>query len=685
MSTGSVAETQQKPSQAPAFSYEPLEDAAKQIRLVEIVQQTNNCLAIHLSQHDVLNAPEYNAISYTWSDGGIIRMTDITVNGQAMRVTKNCRYALEQAHSHHHQPPPTQSYFWIDSICINQNSNIEKQHQVAMMGCIYAQAARVLACVGPHQDNSEDLAKILEPMKDLRQKHPAQLNHWSKTNECNIDKADPILKSACLDLFWNPDTPDYEAIWGFDLKLLNFSERYYWTRLWIIQEVASAKELEILCGSDKFSRSDVYLLHWIAAYCSGFPGRSSTPVGREASPNLQAFYGDSNNQSFSHFKFVLSCNSIDRVPALTALSFQSPFGCSRPEDRVYGMLSQIQWPETDPPIHLEPMYKPSVNFDLAELFLSFPKCSHENVMGIFKALEICHDLDKIEELVAARSRTSKEPQNSSKSSICQYDLNIWTYEVITENNMGQLTARLRCKDGVINYSPTMLNMIDNAPKLLYAESRIAAVLCSEARKGDLLAKMPFGECLLVLRYSGSFDEYHIVGQGLLLEGYTIPRFRIQEEILMKIMDKHRRSFNHYLADHTWLVREGFERHRRDPVLCSMYLQKIYEGERALQNHKDDLQLRNERLGIIDTGLGMVRKLLQVQTSLLGETRRSRFESRRNETPAPFILELEPLELLLLGCQDLEKDGSRNRRKMIQRLNTTIHGRAFGPPRPEDSE
>lgn len=39
-------------------------------------------------------------------------------------------------------------YLWIDAICINQATTLEKNHQVSMMGMIYSQAECVIVWLG---------------------------------------------------------------------------------------------------------------------------------------------------------------------------------------------------------------------------------------------------------------------------------------------------------------------------------------------------------------------------------------------------------------------------------------------------------------------------------------------------------------------------------------------------------
>ncbi|KAF9763118.1 hypothetical protein IL306_003236 [Fusarium sp. DS 682] len=107
----------------------------------------------------------FYAISYTWGDSGFTEKTSI--NGQVMAVTKNCHYALTQVNDRYPSSPGNPVYIWIDSICINQDDNDEKSYQVAMMGDIYTKAFKVLACIGPHEDNSEMLSNILDSVMTL--------------------------------------------------------------------------------------------------------------------------------------------------------------------------------------------------------------------------------------------------------------------------------------------------------------------------------------------------------------------------------------------------------------------------------------------------------------------------------------------------------------------------------------
>ena len=93
----------------------------------------------------------YEAISYAWE--GQSPSCSITCNGESLLVTENCAAALRTCR-------PTDSkktrYLWIDGICIDQNSTLERNHQVKIMGDVYRNAKRVLIWLGQPVPKSQE-------------------------------------------------------------------------------------------------------------------------------------------------------------------------------------------------------------------------------------------------------------------------------------------------------------------------------------------------------------------------------------------------------------------------------------------------------------------------------------------------------------------------------------------------
>ncbi|KAF2242344.1 HET-domain-containing protein, partial [Trematosphaeria pertusa] len=122
-----------KPS---ASIYEPLDDVFKSVRLIEVLPPSSDrqiCIRMRQAQAPV----QYRCLSYTWGDAS--QESEILVNDQSVRVRYNLYTFLQTAQRRY-----TEQLLWIDALCINQNDNIEKNHQVQRMGEIFSGAEAVL-------------------------------------------------------------------------------------------------------------------------------------------------------------------------------------------------------------------------------------------------------------------------------------------------------------------------------------------------------------------------------------------------------------------------------------------------------------------------------------------------------------------------------------------------------------
>ena len=97
-----------------------------------------------LRMGDLAQQPVYQALSYVWGSRSHLRPVCI---GQAtVEVTVNLECALRALSSK--GVGLANTLLWVDAICINQNDNIEKGHQVKMMADIYRNASEVIAWMG---------------------------------------------------------------------------------------------------------------------------------------------------------------------------------------------------------------------------------------------------------------------------------------------------------------------------------------------------------------------------------------------------------------------------------------------------------------------------------------------------------------------------------------------------------
>jgi hypothetical protein len=117
----------------------------------------------------------------------------------------------------------------VDGICINQNSDGEKNHQVQRMGKIFESATRVLAWLGPDpEDIAEDCFCLIQETNLLLDRR--MLEHGTHQFP-HISKPQPIS--------------DDKSRW---MKLQKLMSLPYFSRLWVVQESGLAKECLLLWG-----------------------------------------------------------------------------------------------------------------------------------------------------------------------------------------------------------------------------------------------------------------------------------------------------------------------------------------------------------------------------------------------------------------------------------------------------
>lgn len=533
------------------FKHQALDNPAKSIRLIQIKSQpTASPLDLSLSTHSVANTLRYFAVSYTWGDGGFTEK--LSINGCTMMVTKHCYYALTQINTRYPSDQNSQEpiYLWIDSICINQDDNDEKGHQVAMMGNIYTKATKVLACIGPHANNSLMLRSVLDDIKILEpqvyaDREVIRSGHWS------YNAAGIYLEWGMRSFLQSYPQDSTIAKEKFGIHFCNacidFANRSYWSRVWIIQEFTattrSGNGLEILCGCDSFSKSEINLCFSIAGYMF-----EQGKISDVHDKGLYLIFTDRHC-----FSTLMRFSALDPVPLGSILFYIGDlFHCLKSEDKVYGLLPLVTWPDDVAPI--QPVYKPSSALDLAELLTSLTDAAPSKSDAILKALGIYHDHKFLRPLVEGRiqnpcqlsSRHGKYPLRASET----IETCVLT---VSKNDKGQLSAPLLLKsyDWIkgLNEEAEILqaNKIFNGSQLLFTGSELAGLISSEAQEDDVIIQHETSS-FLVLRPNNNIDGYDVVGQGVLFSKYKFPRDLPQS---VGLCERNRRVLlAEYVADRT---------------------------------------------------------------------------------------------------------------------------------------
>jgi len=218
----------------PHFRYEPLDKSTDSFRLCKLLPAESGAPIECELVHDTISnqAGVYQALSYTWG-----KLTDrvwIRINNKEFHIHANLLLALEAVRT-----ADKEQLLWIDAICINQREIPERNHQVSLMGHIFGNAKRVLGWVGLAANDSDLLMDYAH-------------KYYMKADMYEEELSDPKM----------PDPPQAEkeaAIAAFR----SFSQRDYWRRAWIRQEIVLAKELTFYCGTKSVDGWNILVMAYL--------------------------------------------------------------------------------------------------------------------------------------------------------------------------------------------------------------------------------------------------------------------------------------------------------------------------------------------------------------------------------------------------------------------------------------
>jgi hypothetical protein len=151
------------------------------------------------------NSPNFIALSYAWGDAD--KTHTIHVRGYTIPVTKNLHQALTQL-----RDPLENLVIWVDAICINQTNLQERNYQVKQMPKIYSAAQEVVAWLGEQTIGSDAAMELITLTPEALMKKLQRKERLSVQNNLR-------------DLFSRP----------------------YWSRVWVVQELASANRTRRAC------------------------------------------------------------------------------------------------------------------------------------------------------------------------------------------------------------------------------------------------------------------------------------------------------------------------------------------------------------------------------------------------------------------------------------------------------
>ncbi|KAF4989051.1 hypothetical protein FGRMN_9381 [Fusarium graminum] len=249
-----------------AFIYDYLVRDNATVRLVRFQESSDADSRLSLElQHASIKTTKYAALSYVW--GGMKELVSISINGMTFRIGTNLHSALRQLREN-----GMRDWLWVDSLCIQQTDIAEKNHQVKQMGTIFSSAERVysflghgnraadmvmnfIARVGPRavavdigevSGDEEDISDFIRNYYQIQQNQGIVINQGLDTQDGQLSARGSFI----IDLLNDPGLQDQAdddktLITGIE----DLMHRDYWHRIWINQEVALAKDVIVLCGT----------------------------------------------------------------------------------------------------------------------------------------------------------------------------------------------------------------------------------------------------------------------------------------------------------------------------------------------------------------------------------------------------------------------------------------------------
>ncbi|AEO64297.1 uncharacterized protein THITE_2110300 [Thermothielavioides terrestris NRRL 8126] len=283
------------------YTYKPLKDG--EIRVLHLLPGTGRMrLEAEIESVDIASAESYfEALSYCW--GSDLKPKVIYIDGAPLPITRALASLLQRL-----RLPTERRRLWTDAICINQDDKDEKGRQIALMARIYTVAATVNVDIG---EETLDSSLALELLDRFWKKHvwsgvlaeihgavlpPEDFAKWVGVvlPEKPGDEGDEAFSSSTAG---NPaGYPWMHAIVGRLLTAYRWASlaaefygrfslpglknglspgelppdddprwrsvshlftRPWFSRTWVIQEFALAREVAVICGTKRYKWQNI--------------------------------------------------------------------------------------------------------------------------------------------------------------------------------------------------------------------------------------------------------------------------------------------------------------------------------------------------------------------------------------------------------------------------------------------
>ncbi|KAK7398358.1 hypothetical protein QQX98_012252 [Neonectria punicea] len=187
----------------------------------------------------------YSTLSYVWGDTS--HTVQLPCNGKKLKITKTIHDALRQVSKFN-----PNKLLWVDQICINQEHLPERSEQVKLMNTIYEsmhsqcpmQAETVIAWLGPATSSTPKGIDLVSRVADVAMPTLTDMFRIEEFPDdwkgLEVYEKITVAESNKLGISFE----DEEAWDAF----VDFFDRPWLERIWIVQEILPARKAIMLCG-----------------------------------------------------------------------------------------------------------------------------------------------------------------------------------------------------------------------------------------------------------------------------------------------------------------------------------------------------------------------------------------------------------------------------------------------------
>ena len=267
---------------------------------------------------DIDRTPPYDAISYVW--GNPERKAQILCDGHILGLTSSLDGALQRVRC-----VDEARLLWADAICIDQSNVDERSEQVQLMRYIYQQATEVLVWLGP-EDKDGGGEEVFRFLREL----------WEESSHSKIANLKPLIKSNLLEISESFRQHSLQTFPSTDSPLWYLIHCFYrqswFTRVWVIQEVAVSTSALIMYGKEEISWPKLGLASVLVLH-----------KALQVDPGAESGYEEHFYNSVSNTSIIWDCSLANPTRTsgkdLLELLFDTRnFAATDPRDKIYALL-----------------------------------------------------------------------------------------------------------------------------------------------------------------------------------------------------------------------------------------------------------------------------------------------------------------------------------------------------------